>query len=590
MTNIEEIKQAMANVIFSNYQPIYKHPELYEKTVRVCEDRLIYIKEVYNKLSKKLGRPLNVLDLGCNLGYISLSLAEIGAKVNAVDFDSNSIKICNLLVQENPNYDITFQVNRIENVIDKLEENQYDIVLGLSVFHHLCNQYGWQAVSERINTLAEKVKVGIFELALKEENPQSNAALPDNCRDLLKGFECIRLLSYNDTHLPNIKRPLLFASSKYVLSEKLGLLLIDSCKNSWIYQRKFYFCDDFFVKYQYTKNDDDSRYYLELRKEIEFLSENKLDTGGGIQSFPKLSSVEQNEDEIWIIRDKIPGVPLGEKIENGENFDAWDIIRQTLSLMVDLEKEGFYYKDLHVYNVLINAEDKVILIDYGCIEKDRDFLYYPYDLLLLFFMYMNAVLEHKLSDVPGMKPMKFLMALKKYLPQEKIDRINQINEDEHMFATLYEIIFDGNNEGSNSQTIFDKEMLAMESHINEVYDKQNEYEQRQALVIFNLMKMGEFLNQKFGGELSVDKKLYDLLHVINEHTMIINQKNEQIAMLEQKLNGLIDHVNQLTVFMNGRFAQMEQRINELTNNVNQLSENINTKKIEKIIRRRHENI
>lgn len=60
------------------YQPIYKHPELYQTSSRSCDDRLTHIKAIYDALQKKLNRRLRVLDLGCAQGYISLSIAERG--------------------------------------------------------------------------------------------------------------------------------------------------------------------------------------------------------------------------------------------------------------------------------------------------------------------------------------------------------------------------------------------------------------------------------------------------------------------------------------------------------------------------------
>lgn len=60
------------------YQPIFGHGEWDDKPLRNCKDRLPIIEKIYDDLSKKLGRPLRVLDLGCAQGFFSLNLAIRG--------------------------------------------------------------------------------------------------------------------------------------------------------------------------------------------------------------------------------------------------------------------------------------------------------------------------------------------------------------------------------------------------------------------------------------------------------------------------------------------------------------------------------
>lgn len=75
------------------YQTIFGHPEWDGDAARDCNQRLDLITEQYDNLSRALGRPLNVLDLGCAQGFFSLSLASKGATIVGID-SSRKILTC----------------------------------------------------------------------------------------------------------------------------------------------------------------------------------------------------------------------------------------------------------------------------------------------------------------------------------------------------------------------------------------------------------------------------------------------------------------------------------------------------------------
>src|ERR1700733_12673175 len=116
------------------YQPIFGHPELSIQVTRACEDRLSHITQIYRTLEAKLNRPLRVLDLGCAQGYFSFSLAKFGALVHGVDFHGANIDVCNALAAAHPDLKVTFETGYVEEVIARLTQDQYDLVLGLSIF------------------------------------------------------------------------------------------------------------------------------------------------------------------------------------------------------------------------------------------------------------------------------------------------------------------------------------------------------------------------------------------------------------------------------------------------------------------------
>ena len=190
------------------YQPIFGHPELSNRVTRGCEDRLVHISQIYRTLEAKFNRPLRVLDLGCAQGFFSLSLAKLGATVYGVDIQQCNINVCSALAAENPELNVKFQKGMIEEIILTITQDQYDLVLGLSVFHHLVHIVGLPIVQTMISILANATIAGIFELALSDEPTVRAQAQPDNPRLLLAGYAFVHELARHTTHLQNKDRPL----------------------------------------------------------------------------------------------------------------------------------------------------------------------------------------------------------------------------------------------------------------------------------------------------------------------------------------------------------------------------------------------
>lgn len=149
------------------YQPIFGHPEISDNFSRACDDRLALVRETYEALQALHGRPLRVLDLGCAQGYFSLNLAAAGADVVGIDYLPANVAVCEALANECPDLKAKFHVGRIEDVIDKIQPSEFDLVLGFSVFHHVIHEKGALAVKDLLNTAVERVGCLLLEMALK---------------------------------------------------------------------------------------------------------------------------------------------------------------------------------------------------------------------------------------------------------------------------------------------------------------------------------------------------------------------------------------------------------------------------------------
>ena len=323
------------------YQPIYNHAELSKNPSRMCQDRLDYIIEVYNALSLKKQRPLHVLDLGAAQGYFSFSLAEVGATVHGIDYLDENIAVCKKLASEYKNLDVSFQSGRIEEFISQLEIGQYDLVLGLSVFHHIVFEQGILTVTEMLSNLANKVEVGIFEFAQSSEPLYWAEAQPDRSFDLLNGFAFVHELSQHETHLSNITRPLYFSSNHFwylngemEFFDSMTLSSHNLSNNAHQETRCYYFNEDYFLKKFYLDIAELKSVNLkEWNNEIKF-----LDSAPSNLNVPKLILHGHNEKEAWIVRSKLSGELLLNIMQEGGNYNQERILEDILNAHKDTEQ------------------------------------------------------------------------------------------------------------------------------------------------------------------------------------------------------------------------------------------------------------
>ncbi len=376
------------------YQPIYTHPEHSCNVSRGCQDRLEHIVQVYSSLAQIMQRPLRVLDLGSAQGFFSFSLAEIGASVHGVDYLDENVAVCNKLAVEHKNLDVSFQIGRIEDYLGQLESGQYDLVLGLSVFHHILQEQGVEAVGQILSNLASKVEAGIFELAQSSEPMYWAEAQPEESRQLLKGFTFVHELSQHETHLSDITRPLYFASNRFwYFSDQIGVF--DSMQayshefamGSHLDTRHYYFDDDYVVKqYNLDKAELSEVNLAEFHREITF-----LDNPPPGFNAPRLVLRGQHESEAWMVRSKLPGELLLDIMRNGKQYDPAQVLNDILKQLVVLEAAGLYHNDMRVWNVLIDTEGGATLLDYGSISKIASDCVWPHDIFLSFLIFVYEV-------------------------------------------------------------------------------------------------------------------------------------------------------------------------------------------------------
>jgi len=155
---------------------------------------------------------LNIIDVGCGGGLISVPICQLGAKITAIDANSYNIKALSEYTKNN-NLSINPINTTVEEYISNYPDQLYDVVLCLEVLEHVSNQ------SAFIQNLLKLLRpTGILILSTINRTIKSYAHaiiaaeyilkwVPTNTHDyskFLKPSELYKILEVNNFHLKNL--------------------------------------------------------------------------------------------------------------------------------------------------------------------------------------------------------------------------------------------------------------------------------------------------------------------------------------------------------------------------------------------------
>lgn len=410
----EKKLQILVDELPEVYQVIYGHPEWDGAAARDCRSRLALIEDACQQLSTHLRRPLKILDLGCAQGFFSLSLASNGAIVTGVDFQAENIAVCSALAEENPGLQLRFVRDRIEDFVERIKPREYDVVLGLSVFHHLIFLHGVEHVKRLLMTLMNAINLGVFEFALKEEPLYWSGAQPDDPQDLIDGCAFYHQISSHETHLSHVRRPIYLVSNRTLLLKSF-CGEFDRWRNypyagageAHNASRRYYWGSGFFGKiFDYTSvrksfpPEVGSRNRSELKAEGKFLQK----PPEGFQA-PRVLAFGETTQQGWIVTSVINGDLLSDMIDNCKPVDVDSVLSDVLQQLIILENSGLYHDDIRLWNVMYDCEvQHFTLIDYGSIGKEANDCVWPYNIFQAFVIFVHELLMLDVFKVGKARP------------------------------------------------------------------------------------------------------------------------------------------------------------------------------------------
>ncbi len=375
--------------------PIYGHDELVDDVSRPCVDRLGTILRIYDALQALLNRPLRVLDIGCAQGFFSLSLAERGADVLGLDVRDENIAVCRAIAKKHTKFNVQFEVGRIEDVAEHALESQCDLVLGLNVFHHILHEKGREATQGFINSLSESAVLLLVEKVsgeAAERKSEEPYPLFQNCTFVHE--------SGSPSPAPSSVSDLLYAVSNlyWVVGDRAGI--IDSwsddphafAKGTHQGSRRYFFSPNEVVKkYRF----DHPRGWLN-REEFDRETSFYKNVPQGFPA-PALQVSACSETEGWVVLERMPGRLLLDLIRDSEEFCRMDVLRSVLEQLVVLESAGFYHNDVRVWNILVQTDGSITLLDAGSISTRQEDCVWPENIFLSFFIFVYELMTGEIA-------------------------------------------------------------------------------------------------------------------------------------------------------------------------------------------------
>ena len=131
-----------------SYQPDpFVSTELQSKSWRKSSDR-------FDTMIQSLPhQPFTCLDIGCNEGYFTFKMAEKGAYCLGVDAGRNEIMIADALAKIHKVNNISFVNLSVDSKIARLFPT-FDVVIFMSVFHHLVRHNGLDDAKATLTSLS----------------------------------------------------------------------------------------------------------------------------------------------------------------------------------------------------------------------------------------------------------------------------------------------------------------------------------------------------------------------------------------------------------------------------------------------------
>ena len=370
-TRLDELRRLLEEPDVEAYQPIYGLTGLLpNEPSRGCIDRCRAIEHFLGPV-----HDLRILDIGSSLGYISFHFADRGASVTGWEAHDKNVDASRRIAGIN-GIDVDFDVVRLDNEsVQTIVENSYDVVLLLSVVHHLINSDGLESAQALMADMLRRVPTVIVELAQKGEDPGLvwDAAQPDDDLAIFErvrdNIEIVKLGEFG-THLSGQPRPVYAVSlltnsvdvngTRYAYETRSVEAYTGSPVPTIRARRRYYFASEHIVKEYDFDGDFEHHNRAQIAAEIATLT--RL---AGRPGIPVLLDYELSQAGARLVVKRTPGTLLVDLLGSGLDItDARVVAEHVLSALAELEAAGLRHNDVRSWNVIYDG-DTASLIDYG---------------------------------------------------------------------------------------------------------------------------------------------------------------------------------------------------------------------------------
>ncbi|MGD9996121.1 MAG: methyltransferase domain-containing protein [Ilumatobacteraceae bacterium] len=381
------------------YQPIYGRED--DSTSRAADSpRSSAIASTVDSVARLTDRPLRILDLGSAQGYYAFLLAERGHHVTGIDYLPINVAVSRAVHEGHPHLKVEFVEADLSDLGAVLSGGDFDVVLGLSVLHHIAFRDGHDAAMAMVQLLRDQVPHGIFEMALRTEPVYWADSLPADPRVTLAPYEFIREVAWSSTHLSDIERPLLFCSRTHALvNDELHAITRfaetshPAAAEVLSGKRRYYDIDGGIVKIAaHFGAVVDREQLADIRDEMRHESIVIDQLQGVLPDLPTILEFHESSAEILIAKTTYPGRLVSELGPELSDAERGMIFEQVLEQLVQLEAHGWFHTDLRTWNVVWDASARrAWLIDHGAILQEPTDAAWPHDAAYSFVAFTIAL-------------------------------------------------------------------------------------------------------------------------------------------------------------------------------------------------------
>jgi tRNA A-37 threonylcarbamoyl transferase component Bud32 len=344
-----------------DYQPFYGLPG--EKQQSARRDNLLIsvalVRDHFAQISMKTKTKVRVLDVGCNAGFVSFSLAETFPLTRGIDISPEHIALCKDLAVYTGS-SARFAECDILQVMEtgNADLENVDCVLLLNIVHQFIFAKGIPYVRTFLARLADCVDVIVVELARKEEYKRLNQdhLLPEDPATILSNIR-----NCNIHLVKSAGRPLYKITRQNAVFGRLSVPIVRfrySDSPALHENRKYYIGNGRFLKvFRFTQNTTPVLYYREVRALLALT---------GTISVPQILDWTITPTYGAIMMEETPGDLLPQSFKKfSSHHGIIAFVREYLGVAALLAKEKLYHNDMSAHNIVVLPTGGVRFIDFG---------------------------------------------------------------------------------------------------------------------------------------------------------------------------------------------------------------------------------
>ena len=344
------------NEVRDRYHPVFG---LHEQFGTSDREQLLAntVKRIDAVIGQNNQRQVRILDVGCNLGFVAMSLARSYPCVIGIDANESAITFASKVSLYNKSSARFYNIDAIELLSNLENLDQVDCCLLLNMLHQVIFSRGLRFTQTFLAAIAHHVDFVFVELANKMDYFACNKAdlLPIDASEI---FECcsdvsIELLRTDPRRLYLLRRQRLSVSASSYSINNLNFAEISDPELS----RKYFYSGNVFIKQiRFTSKQSSEK----VCSETTWLAKLK---GTGIA--PDLFSWHMNAGSGYVAMSRLFGVKLSDYYDTIRTFGKINVVLYNiLKNACVISKNRFYHNDYSPHNMIVINNFDVRIVDF----------------------------------------------------------------------------------------------------------------------------------------------------------------------------------------------------------------------------------